>query len=270
MAYIKGKWKWDDHIVDNIHLNVGEQVKAPLNFTSNGTTYIGLAIFTQAANTKPLGIGYLETGADFSVNWTQTVEYRSLSVHTYTDPSTNQHSYETIATIHPEYAEMDFGDAEQYIDGQVAEFFFANAHQITAAEKLAKIAENQQKIYDAGYKAGEEAILNWFLPTTQGIEIKLTESIDSDGSELGEISSTIGDILFGPRYEYNNAQQLVPVLYNIYSSANSDRNIDKYYYVGEVVIDTIQYDKWRKIEPAGDYNWTSSVQAYAYTAPVVK
>lgn len=250
MATIKGKWKWNDTWIYSKLFSVDVE----MHFISNEEEFVSLRVESDVFwGDEPVmcyRLSYNKQNGDY-INVAEFLETGEV-------------------TLDPQYNLLEI--QEQEIDDELYAFILANATEyvptLTMAEKLTKIAENQQKVYDAGYKAGEEAILNWFLPTTQGIKIELTESIDSDGSELGAVSSTTADILFGPRHEYNNVQQLVPVLYNIHSVAGRDRNTDKYYYIGKAIIDTIQYDKWRKIEPNG-YNWESPVQVYVYTNQII-
>lgn len=242
MATIKGKWRWNELIDDNMYGDYQESV----TFESNNEKFSSIRkMWTTGFNT----IEYCDSS-------NKCVWFRACF-----EPK--------VEEINEKYRVMDFGETEQEIDDELYAFIVANATKITSltiAEKLQLIAENEQKIYDAG----EKAILDWFLPTSQGIEVKLTETIDSDGNNIGGASHAASSILFGPRYEYNNDTILVPVLYNFYSDSSShDRNIDKYYYIGEKNINDILYDQWRKIELNGDYTWDSPQAVYVYTNKII-
>jgi hypothetical protein len=61
---------------------------------------------------------------------------------------------EYICYMIDDYRIMDFGNAEQWIDDGLYSFILDHAEPRTIAEQLAQIAENQQKVYDAGYARG--------------------------------------------------------------------------------------------------------------------
>jgi hypothetical protein len=130
MATIKGKWKWKASIDDNI---VGDFYES-VNFKSNGEEFSKLNLaWSTGVNT----ISYVDSSNRY-------VWFRNCG-----EPGT--------AVTDEKYRTMDFGETEQEIGDGLYAFIIANAIEIaslTIAEKLVAIAENQQRVYDAGKLKG--------------------------------------------------------------------------------------------------------------------
>ena len=91
-----------------------------------------------------------------------SVGYHSL---TYIDVNSNyvlagrsQNEGDDFYSVDEAYRIMDFGETDQLIDDELYNFISENAEPylapLTIAEKLAVIAENEPKVYDAGYNSG--------------------------------------------------------------------------------------------------------------------
>ena len=155
MAYIKGKWKWNENFSDVQGMGAVETRDYTVAFTSNGEEYKGIGLFTSATNGTPTGIYY--NLVSYHTYYKHRVEVRSLEVHEVN--SNGYIDWYTSATFTEAYRIMDFGEVEQYIDDAIYDFIVANAERIltTISEKFEVIAENEQKVYNAGKKAGEDA-----------------------------------------------------------------------------------------------------------------
>lgn len=127
---IKGRWRWKDDVNndDVVQLTTGA------SFVSNSTRFVAIQI-------------------DWSVG---------VTTITYIQENGNDINYryekDGIAKINNDYRIMDFGEIDQLITDELSNFISANAEPyrapLTIAEKLAVIAENEQKVYDAGYNSG--------------------------------------------------------------------------------------------------------------------
>ncbi len=132
---VRGKWRWNESIpaTDSADLMRG----CAVSFTSNDKSYDLLSI-----DTVDIGAGVGSTWALF---------YGSDTV------CVGEAGSESIP-ISPEYREMDFGSAEQEVSHELYLYLLANATYLMPeiAEKLGRIAENEQRVYDAGYRTGYE------------------------------------------------------------------------------------------------------------------
>jgi hypothetical protein len=97
-----------------------------------------------------------------------SVGYHSL---TYIDVNSNyvlagksQNEGDDFYSVDEAYRIMDFGETDQVIDDELYNFISANAEPyqgpLTIAEKLAVIAENEQRVYDKGYQVGNNVGLD--------------------------------------------------------------------------------------------------------------
>lgn len=160
MAIIKGKWKWNENFSDVQGMGILEIRDYAVAFTSNGEEYKGIGLFASATNDTPTGIYY--NLVSYPTSYEYRVEVRSLEVH-----EVNNNGYcdwYTSATFTEAYRIMDFGEVEHYIDDAIYDFIVVNAEQIltTISEKFEVIAENEQKVYDAGKKAEYDAFWDVF------------------------------------------------------------------------------------------------------------
>lgn len=135
MAYLCGKWRWHDIVPCSSPVNTYRRFK--ISFKFDGLSCIGF----------------------------QSVEYYdgTRSIVYMKDDTTNyavvNSSYDNISemwvfTFYRGH-EVDFGAIPQEIDDDFYNFFVANADPLdTIADKLQYIAENEPKVYDAGYNKG--------------------------------------------------------------------------------------------------------------------
>ena len=132
MATIKGKWQWNATIDDNMTDPYHESI----TFESNNEKFVSISkMWTTGINM----IIYYDSSDRY-------VQFRDCS-----EPE--------VETINEKYRVMDFGEIEQGISEGLYEFIVANAEPYfpTIAEKLAVIAENEQRVYDKGYQVGNDA-----------------------------------------------------------------------------------------------------------------
>ena len=133
---VKGKWRWNEiiHSTDSADLMSGCRV----SFTSNNKSYDRLSVNTSFI---------LDNGEHIGTVW--ALFYGHDEVCTGEIGSTS-------IPISPEYREMDFGSSEQEISYELYLYLIENAiYQLPAiSDKLREIAENEQKVYDAGRAAG--------------------------------------------------------------------------------------------------------------------
>ncbi len=134
MATIKGKWKWN--FPQSVSMEkVLDVQNALVSFVSGGVEFNSISI--------RWSVGINE------------IYYDSICIRRSVWNDDLQQGVPT--PIEEKYLIMDFGTDEQEIDDMAYEFIVANAqYQPTIAEKLAIIAENVQKVYDAGYGNGYE------------------------------------------------------------------------------------------------------------------
>lgn len=132
MATIKGKWRWNDVVTCNWEV---PHTWDSVSFTSNGTQ------FTSLHRDWSAGYHYIEYG------WVNG-EFVLVGI------SANE--WDNFFTVDEVYRIMDFGEFEQEISDDLYNFIVANSepYRPTIAEKLAVIAENEPKVYDAGYNSG--------------------------------------------------------------------------------------------------------------------
>ena len=127
MATIKGRWQWNATIYDQ---SENAPYEAQVYFVSNEREWDALS-FSWRADSGCMELIYDSTLAGSS--------YRE----------------EPDCHVSEEYRIMDFGTDEQEIPNDLYEFIVANAEPyITIDEKLVMIAENQPKVYNAGYARG--------------------------------------------------------------------------------------------------------------------
>lgn len=136
MATIQGKWKWNDIV--NCNWITDHPGDYAISFESNGTRFSGI-----------------------NTDW--MAGYHALyyfNENTYVTVGESKNEGDSFYTVEEAYRIMDFGETEQDIDHALYQFITDNAEPyvapITPAEKLVMIAENQQKVYDAGYVRGED------------------------------------------------------------------------------------------------------------------
>lgn len=136
MAYIKGTWRWNDVIYCEYQAHSWNMV----SFTSNETQFTGIL------GDWSVGFHYLYycTGEQYK------------GERTLIGVSANE--LDDFFTIEEKYRIMDFGETEQEINDYLYDFIVSNAQPyLTIAEKLQLIAENEQKVYDAGKAVGKQA-----------------------------------------------------------------------------------------------------------------
>lgn len=128
MAWIKGKWRWNEVIDDNVYY-----FNQAITFQSNGTKF-----------------------ARLYVHWSTGITTIQYIKDSYNDYVYFRACYDgENETILEDYRVMDFGDTEQEISEELYAFIDDNATEYSPiAEKLEKIADNVQKVFDAGKQQG--------------------------------------------------------------------------------------------------------------------
>lgn len=129
MAWISGVWKWNEVI------HYEERIGFSVNFKCNGNEYTGITFDWY------IGYSYL-----YYVPWgTQAGESHAEN---------DQRMY-----MRDECRLIDFGADEQYVEDAFYEYLTANARPYgdLVADMVEIIAENEQKVFDAGVDAGKQA-----------------------------------------------------------------------------------------------------------------
>ena len=177
MATIKGKWKWVGTVLSSLG---NERWNCSINFNSNGIAFSSLIIEVYAIPT------YVEISYDHQV-------VQMCYMEDYLDAN-GDGDYEVGATLDEKYRIMDFGEIEQEIDDELYAFIVANATEIvplTMAEKLQLIAENEQKVYDAGYQLGYKEGKEIALPIEVSSQAEMTALLES--GEVGGVYKYTGE-----------------------------------------------------------------------------
>lgn len=94
------------------------------------------------------------------------------------------------------------------------------------------------------------------------------EEIDAELGETSAQSSVTAGVFHAAGYEENNEGIVVPVLYE-FINADSQKIVDRYFYVGQGEIQGTTYDRWRKIEEGAECSWDSQKSQYVYTNVVI-
>ena len=134
MATITGKWKFDE-VVD---VSVAAGLREMVTFRNNGTNYIEIAVV-------------------FNTGWYSIMIQDSEGK--YTTIGFSEFEGSTNVRLDPRYRIFDFSansNITTYISDTLATLISTNgvAYNPTIAELLAVVAENQQKVFDAGRAAG--------------------------------------------------------------------------------------------------------------------
>lgn len=167
MATIKGKWRWDIGAEDTA--GYFKTVEEQVSFVSNGEEYVGLIKTTFGGG---LEIGYmLNDGSSH------------IFIRDFLGGA--PHITESLRII-------DFGETEQEVSEEFYNYLIANAHELTIAEKLTKIAENEQKVYDAGIEEGKKSEYDTFWDAFQrnGGRRYYDRAFAEDGSNHGWVYGT--------------------------------------------------------------------------------
>lgn len=138
---VKGRWRWYDGI---------ENAPAPPYLLIEKASFISGVVYGDGSRTY----GTLNIGGDNRV---------SISYMFSDDPSSGYaavyssiNSGEIVSHVNENLRIMDFGETEQEVSEEFYNFLVANAECLpTIAEKLTMIAENEQKVFDAGYAKGK-------------------------------------------------------------------------------------------------------------------
>lgn len=136
MANISGVWKWLGY--PNGQLDMwSNRYTTEINFKSNMEHFSTLGLETNA-------VGVTEVFYD------GVAVFQAHIVIPPDDPS----AYDVQTTINEAYLVMDFGE-EQVLPDDIYEFIVQNAqpYELLIADKLAQIARNEQKVFDAGEDA---------------------------------------------------------------------------------------------------------------------
>ena len=129
MKKIKGRWLWNETIQP---IPFMATVGANVEFVSNGELFKRVSSGTGLSNDHCMT--YLPKDATILIG-------KAVS---------------NGVTMKSEYRLIDFGETEQEVDVRFYDYLVANAeYQPTIAEKLTQIAENEPKVYDAGYNKGK-------------------------------------------------------------------------------------------------------------------
>lgn len=137
MASIKGKWVWNDVVKCN--WLIAHPGSYDISFVSNGKRFSGIA-----------------------TNW--VIGYHTLyyfNENTSVTVGESKAENENFYTVDKAYRFMNFGE-EQPVDDVLYEFIIQNAHEITMSEKYVYIAENEQKVFEAGKQAEYDAFWDEF------------------------------------------------------------------------------------------------------------
>jgi hypothetical protein len=146
MAKIKGKWRWNPKVRE---VSVGEEFRCAVNITTEQGTYHYIQIASAGTNQVfPSLSGGTVSGP--LIGYGLPYFNGILSITSGSDGQGN-------VFVKEEYRFMDFGETEQEVSDEFYNYLVANATPSTIAEKLTLIAENQQKVFDAGYTEGETA-----------------------------------------------------------------------------------------------------------------
>lgn len=253
MPTINGMWKWNLLVVDTFINIASEEARWDIDFTSAGEKFDRLNLSLNAI--MELSMSYNDTPVQ-------------ISEMIFRDPD-DPYSYENVTSFVEKYRIIDFGEGQE-IELILYDFIIHNAKRLPEiAEKLITIAENQQKVYDAGYTEGYQEGLNSFVDTFCNLDnlipILYAEYVDAQSTSTNNSEST-NKHLIGPVYGLNNENERVPILYHI---EYSEMGVDKYYYIGQETKEGTLYDKWRKIEPGKNFAWDSAQKIYVYTAPII-
>lgn len=131
MATIKGKWRWND--VVNCDYQAHNEYH--LNFESNKIKFDALKLEWYVGKHE--------------------LYYRSLNDKYYILAGISANSGDDFYSVKEEYRVMDFGETEQEINDELYEFILANATEYSPiAEKLVEVANNVQKVFEAGKQQG--------------------------------------------------------------------------------------------------------------------
>lgn len=211
MAIVKGKWRWSNsfgHMDDSV-LNISEFVA----FISGGSYDDGADAYEQIAIIKiPTGYGGFQLTVLYcgSGKPSATVISHTLSFGAYS------------TSVNENLRVMDFGETDQEVSEEFYNFLVANATPVlTIAEQLTQIAENVQKIFDAGYAEG----------TAQGgYNEGYNEGKQAEWDALWEgiqLGGTRGEYARFFMGEYWNADTFKPK-YDINASASGAMIFDKF------------------------------------------
>lgn len=97
-----------------------------------------------------------------------------------------------------------------------------------------------------------------------------------NGRHSGDDIMTRADMVHSYDFLMNNQGEYVPVIYRIDPKSEYGADIgEPFYYIGTEEIESVVYDKWRKIEQneriaQNHFTWTSAAKYYAYTNRIVK
>jgi hypothetical protein len=146
MAKIKGEWRWNPKVRE---VSVGEEFRCAVNITTEQGTYHYIQIASAGTNQVfPSLSGGSVVGPliGYGLRYFNGI----LSITSGSDGQGNM-------SVKDEYRFMDFGETEQEVSDEFYNYLVANATPSTIAEKLTLIAENEQKVFDAGYEKGKQA-----------------------------------------------------------------------------------------------------------------
>lgn len=173
MAYIKGEWRWNDVIDFNLFAHYMNNYYYAY-FTSNGEDF------------EEISMG-IDLGGSV---W---IAYKRDGVAIYLSPQQNPGEMSTY--VDEAYRTMDFGEAEQEIDDEFYEILTLVAAQILPIAKMLEIiAENEQKVFESGKRAG-------YIDGFQDGEIEGYRDGEADGYKQGMESSEAFEA--GKKAEYD-------------------------------------------------------------------
>jgi hypothetical protein len=90
---------------------------------------------------------------------------------------------EDFYSVKEEYRIMDFGESEQEIDDYLYyDFIVVNARELNMSDRLEIIAENEQKVFDAGKQAEYDAFWDAYQPNTDVYPYHFTSSAWNDNN----------------------------------------------------------------------------------------
>ena len=145
MATIKGKWRWNDNIRDPWYDH--DEKNATISFKSGEKSFSSITVAASFLNHAIIHYDEIEVQS-CEIIW-------------------EEGEADCIDTFDENYRLMDFGESYQEIDDELYDFIIANAHEWNISDKLKIIAENEQKVYDAGVDAGKQAEYDAFWDAKQ-------------------------------------------------------------------------------------------------------
>ena len=153
MRTLKGKWYWNEPVADLGKQNI--TIDQQITFTSNGKEWVGIRVSHQYVPEMPEEYQKNTVtfyGYDIDPSENVEVDYYMPQYGASGPGEWNDDGPEPSDI----YRTIDFGTEPQEVSEEFYNFFIASARLIsqTIAEKLQVVADNELKVYEAGYAKG--------------------------------------------------------------------------------------------------------------------